>query len=163
MAENAIIRNATIEDLLDIQRLSQKLVEYEFYNCGNNVMNLDWSFSENGKDFFEREILYNVVIVAEINHKCVGYISGSINENEPWYNVQIAYIHNFFVEEEYRNIGIGKALNNEFKNRCLSANIHHIRVSTLSANNCALKFYSKRGFQLYVNQLIYIEQVMTNV
>ncbi|MCL2383704.1 MAG: GNAT family N-acetyltransferase [Oscillospiraceae bacterium] len=155
--ENLVIRKAEIQDLMNVQSLSQELMEYEVANLDNGILDLDWSLNDKGKEYFENQILSNIVYVAQIDDKCIGYISGNLNENEPWYNVQIAYIYNLYVVETYRSNGIGKLLIDEFRKSCLSKDIHHINVTTLSNNDKAIKFYNKYNFKTYNTQLICID------
>lgn len=104
-----IIKKATINNLKDIQELNHRLFEKEFTDF-DNTLNLDWTFSETGEDYFIEHITDadNCVFIAIINTKIVGYLAGSLNE-ENSYRIPFncAELENMFILDTYRNQGIG--------------------------------------------------------
>lgn len=151
--DNIIIRKAKIEDLKDVQVLRDILFKYEIEKLDNHITDVTWTFSKDGEEdliyFINEQILY----VAEINNKIVGYICGEMLPKKEWNLFQIAEIINLCVKEEYRNMKIGTLLINKFKEVCKEKNIKHISVATLS-NNDAIKFYNKNGFSIHSVQML---------
>lgn len=151
------IRKATINDLRNIQLLSQALIEYEYKNLNNYIINLDWSISAEGEENFKNLIQNNFVYIAECEGKIVGYVCGKIYKKLAWHTVQLAELINLYVLDEYRRKGIGTKLINEFKKYCSENNIKNIEVSTLSNNFDSMNFYKLNGFDNYTSLLIYRE------
>lgn len=147
---NIKIRKANLNDLKDIQGLSQKLIEYENSICKNYyTISLDWSFSNDGKKFFEEAIENYYVYVAEVNDKIVGYMTGYICNHDSSKNYKAMELSNLFVLEEYRNFGIGTQFINIFKKLCKENNINYFKVFVLSDNGDSIKFYKKHGLYVY--------------
>ena len=143
--EGLIIRNATINDLLNIQKLNKILFELE-YNNFDSTLDINWSMSNEGKNYFENAINNNVVLVAILDDKIVGYLVGSLN-TEYSYNKNIqAELDNMCILEEYRKLGIGKQLFLEFKKICKKNNISELKVIASYDNLNAIKFYKNNGF-----------------
>ena len=78
------IRKANINDLNSIQVLNNNLFDLEFNNF-DDTLKQGWPFEKEGKEYFEYMIKNEIVFVAEIKEKIVGYLAGSICE-------QISYI-----------------------------------------------------------------------
>ena len=143
--EGLIIRNATINDLLNIQKLNKILFELE-YNNFDSTLDINWPMSNEGKNYFENAINNNVVLVAVLDDKIVGYLVGSLN-TEYSYNKNIqAELDNMCILEEYRKLGIGKQLFLEFKKICKKNNISELKVIASYDNLNAIKFYKNNGF-----------------
>ena len=53
-----------------------------------------------------------------------------------------------YIADEYRRLGIGTFLMDEFKKYCKEKNMQNIKV-TASANSRAIQFYIKNGFEDY--------------
>ncbi|MCX8074542.1 MAG: GNAT family N-acetyltransferase [Clostridia bacterium] len=152
---NLVLRKAEIDDILDIQKLSQELFEYEYHELDNKIINMEWSLSKDGEDNFKNLIEDHFVYVAEYNDNIVGYVCGKILKKQSWLNVQFSELINLYVKKDYRNNDIGKKLVSEFKNFCKENDIHHIKLCTLSSNINAIEFYKLNGFKSYDNILVY--------
>lgn len=143
--DSLIIRGATIDDLLDIQKLNKVLFELE-YNNFDSTLDINWSMSSEGKDYFENAINNNVVLVAVLDDKIIGYLVGSLNTQYS-YNKNIqAELDNMCILEEFRKLGIGKQLFLEFKKICKNNNISELKVVTSYDNLSAINFYKSNGF-----------------
>lgn len=120
--EDLIIRNAAINDLLDIQKLNKILFELE-YNNFDSTLNTSWPMSNEGEKYFKSAINNDVVLVAVLDDKIVGYLVGSLNTGYS-YNKNIqAELDNICILEKYRKLGIGKQLFLKFKKNCENNNI----------------------------------------
>ncbi len=113
-----VIRKATLEDLKVVQDLNYKLFDFEHKNF---------------------------VWVAIDNDKIIGYLAG-IMKSYNSINAKSAEVDNFYIEEEYRRLGIGKRLVNEYKEYCKSKGIDTIYVTANAKNKNARSFYQASGF-----------------
>lgn len=139
------IRRATIEDLEYIQELNYKLFELE-YNNFDPALNMNWTFSQIGENYFRKSIENDTVWVAIDNNKVIGYLAGSIQNKPSYVTKSLAEIDNFYIEEEYRRQGIGKSLVEEFKRDCINKGIEEIKVTANAKNVNAKAFYQNNGF-----------------
>lgn len=145
------IQKATIENLRDIQNLNLKLFEKE-YKEYDKLLNCNWTFSEEGTQYFKDKILQknNCSLVAVEKDKVVGYLVGGVTKGETYRNLpKMAELEDTFVLEEYRNLGIGTKLYEEFVKWCKSNGVKIITVQATAENNKAINFYRKNGFKDY--------------
>lgn len=143
--EDLIIRSATIDDLLNIQKLNKILFELE-YNNFDSTLDTSWPMSNEGEEYFKNAINNNIVLVSVLDDKIVGYLVGSLNTGYS-YNKNIqAELDNMCILEECRKLGIGKQLFLEFKKICKKNNISELKVVASYDNLNAIKFYKNCGF-----------------
>lgn len=90
-----------------------------------------------------------IVYVAEIKEKLVGYLAGSICEKISYIKETFAELDNMCIDDQYRRLGIGTLLINEFKKYCKENNIQNIKVTASAKNSRAIQFYMKNGFEDY--------------
>ena len=138
------IRNAEIKDLKAVQELNNQLFELELANFDKNLIK-GWSFSNEGKAYFENAIKNSLVIVAEIDDIIVGYLLAE-EIQIPYYSFKIAELCNMCVDENYRKQGIGRALYENFEIYYKSKNIDKFMVTASFKNESAKNFYKKMGF-----------------
>ena len=148
------IRKANINDLIHIQNLNNSLFDLE-YNNYDSTLKLGWPFEKDGEEYFIDRIKNNLIFVAEINGKIVGYLAGSILEEISYSVETFAELDNMYIDTNYRGYGIGSKLINEFKNYCKNIGIENIKVTAYSENKQAINFYMKNGFQDYNTTLIF--------
>lgn len=86
------------------------------------------------------------ILVAEENHKILGYLYGYRKENDITIHLQEAKLDALYVKEEYRNQHIADALIIEFKKWVKDQNISFVDVGVCSLNTKAKKLYSKHQF-----------------
>jgi len=148
MEKTFTIRRAKIEDLDEILRLNFELFKKENkeYDPG---LNLDWTYGP-GKKIFSDSVKSddNFVAVAVNNNKIVGYLRGSLFRLS-WKNGCGAELDSMFVEEKYRNQGIGKQLGLEFIEWCKQKKIDYIAVRASEKNKAGMDFYKQIGFKDY--------------
>ena len=58
------IREATLDDVADIQALTKKLFVHEISEGYSDNLDSNWSFSEEGKKEIKKELLQRKVVVA---------------------------------------------------------------------------------------------------
>ena len=127
MDEKITIRKANIEDLQQIQNLNKLLFELEFEN---------YDSTENG-----------ITLVAIIDGEIAGYLIGSLNTQNTYNKYKQAELDNMCILEEYRKLGIGSRLFEEFKTICKENDIKELKVVASYKNTNAINFYKKNGFE----------------
>ena len=146
-----IIREAKIDDLKRIQYLSQEFIEYEERIVKNEYMtSLDWALSDSGYENYRKNILNDYLYVVCIDEEIIGYMSCWINKKEDWDKHRVVEIGNIYVQEEYKNHGVGTDLINIAKKICKDNNIKFLEVKVLYDNVSAQKFYEKNNLNKYM-------------
>ena len=146
------IELATIENLKEIQRLSQMQFENELLNGFDTTLNSDWSFSEGGNNYYEKSIIEDnrCVFVAFVDNKVIGYLEGEINDSGSNRTLsKIAELNYMFVAEEYRGMGIGAKLYLAFIDWCKEKGVERLRTEASAKNTAAINFYRRNGFVDY--------------
>lgn len=146
--EKVIIRKAELADLNSIQKLNDNLFDLEFNNF-DDTLKREWALEKEGQEYFEDMIKNEIVFVAQIEGKIVGYLAGSICEQISYITETFAELDNMCIDDEYRRYGIGTLLMNEFKKYCKEKNMQNIKVTASAKNNRAIQFYRKNGFEDY--------------
>ena len=142
------IRKATIKDLNMIRKLNNSLFELE-YNNFDDTLKLNWPMEQEGEEYFTDMINNEIVLVAQVDDKVVGYLAGSICEPISYITETFAELDNMCINDEYMRCGIGTLLMQKFKEYCREKNIQNIRVTASAKNNRAIQFYIKNGFEDY--------------
>ena len=142
------IRKATIDDLFTIQSLNNKLFEYEMDRDLDKYIP-GWAFGKESADYFSDLIKNQFVVIAEIGGKPVGYLAGSIYQDDSYsyYDGKTADLDNTFIEEEYRRYGIGSKFMNAFIEWCKQNDVKRIFVTATIGNDNTIAFYKKHGFK----------------
>lgn len=146
--EKVIIRKAGLEDLTSIQKLNDNLFDLEFNNF-DDTLKREWALEKEGQEYFEDMIKNEIVFVAQIEDKIVGYLAGSICEQISYITETFAELDNMCIDDEYRRFGIGTLLMDEFKKYCKEKNMQNIKVTASAKNSRAIQFYMKNGFEDY--------------
>jgi len=95
-----------------------------------------------------------LIFVAEIDNKIVGYISFSIEKNDPWFKIKkYGFIDNTYTDIMYRRQGIAKKLIEFAENYFRKRGISHIMLKTTLQNEIAQKTWEHFGYkkELYVH------------
>ena len=146
--EKVIIRKAGLEDLTSIQKLNDNLFDLEFNNF-DDTLKREWALEKEGQEYFEDMIKNEIVFVAQIEDKIVGYLAGSICEQISYIKETFAESDNMCIDDKYRRFGIGTLLIDEFKKYCKEKNMQNIKVTASAKNSRAIQFYIKNGFEDY--------------
>lgn len=142
---NVVIRNATLNDLYEIQILNNELFKLEKENFDSTLVE-NWPMTKEGEKYFKVLITEAYVIVAVLNNKIIGYLAGSLNEKGAYEEIQYGEVNNMFIKSDCRGYGIGKLLINKFKKYCVSCGIKNLIVTASAKNTNAIEFYKKNGF-----------------
>ena len=109
----------------------------DLYQCDYNVK----------IKFGENEFYYKILK----DEKIIGFIGLDLKDNEIL-NSHTLYINRFYIEEEFRNLGIGKNVINQVieiakdMNRDLELDVY--------GNNPAIHLYEKMGFKVHSKNMI---------
>ena len=144
--ENIIIKKANIDDLYEIQKLNKELFELEFKNFDSTLI-FDWPLTQEGKKYFENAIRNDIVLVACVDGKIVGYLAGTLYSQYSYNNIVQAELDNMCIMNEYRKLGIGSKLFEKFKKICKENKINEIKVVASYNNLNAIEFYKRNGFK----------------
>ena len=146
------IRLATIENLEEIQRLSKLQFENELHNGFDTTLNSEWSFSEDGENYYKKSIIEDdrCVFVAFVDNKVIGYLEGEINESGSNRALsKLGELNYMFISEECRGMGIGANLHQAFVGWCKQKGVVRLRTEASAKNSSAINFYRKNGFVDY--------------
>lgn len=143
------VRPATLDDLADIQRLNHDLFIHD--NHFNHDLNVEWPYT-GGEQYFrdcitKPERLTSIVAIE--NDQIVGYLNARIQEVHGIYIGLRAEIENMCVEKTDRGNGVGTLLIDEFKQWAKEKGADRLMVEAFSANDGAIRFYKKNGFEPY--------------
>lgn len=140
------IRRASLKDVKTLNLLFQKLLEYERENYDKNIKD-----NLNVNSYFNKKLeeIDNIVLVAEVNKVIVGYLFGYIDKTNKIKKELEASINSIYVDGNYRNIGIGTSLINNFIDDVKKENVKYIYIDNLLDNNIARYLYNKLGFYVF--------------
>ena len=144
--DNISIRKANMADLFEIQKLNKDLFELEYNNFDSTLIE-DWPLTQEGKEYFENAIKNDIVLVACVDGKIVGYLAGTLNSQYSYNNSIQAELDKMCIMSEYRKLGIGSKLFEEFKKICKGNKINEIKVVASYNNLNAIEFYKRNGFK----------------
>ena len=140
------IRNASLDDISDICKLSEELgyinLEHEIKERLNYILN-------------SNEHLVVVAFLSDM--KIVGWIH--IFEAQRVESGKFAEIGGFVVKKEYRNIGIGKKLLKAAEEWTLKKKLPKLRIRSKIEREDAKKFYLKMGFSITKKQRVFDKKI----
>ena len=143
MLDKLIIRRANDNDCAILNKLFESLLIYERIYFDKNIKN-----DLNINSYFEKRINDNnfVIFVASIDNIVIGYINGYIDgDNKIKIEIE-AIIQSIYIEDNYRNKGIGTKLINEFVKYVKEMGVKYILIDNFIQNESARYLYNKLGF-----------------
>jgi ribosomal protein S18 acetylase RimI-like enzyme len=90
-------------------------------------------------------IRYGKFIVAQLKKN--GKIIGACEILREWKEVRIAFIHTFYIDNEYRAQGIGKKLLKDSLDILRDENFEQVELTVDAENKAAVKLYKGYGFK----------------
>jgi ribosomal protein S18 acetylase RimI-like enzyme len=97
----------------------------------------------------------SVFLVAEHDARLVAFLIGAVEEEIPIYRLkEFGFIHDLWVEEEYRHEGIARQMVMLAIERFNQAGVHQIRLDTAAANEPARKLFASCGFRLSTMEML---------
>jgi ribosomal protein S18 acetylase RimI-like enzyme len=146
---NFEIKEATLDDVTAIQTLNKELFEHEFNEGFDDNLDLNWSFSEEGKAEITERITskeQSCGFIVKMNNEPVGYLIGRILEDETGRaDTRYADLEHMAVTAKYRGNNIGEKLVQEFKNWVKAKGLKIIKTNVSYKNEAAIRFYKKVG------------------
>lgn len=146
----AVVRKAELKDTKDANNLLTLLIR--------NEKQYDPSINENCviSRFYEDMISNdsNILLVAEIDNKIIGYLYGYIVDNGNTYLDKVSKLDALYIIKEYRKNKIATKLINEFKSWSLKNGVKYIELQVLNDNTSAVNLYKKEGFRSFKSTLI---------
>ncbi|MEJ1932759.1 GNAT family N-acetyltransferase [Nostoc sp. NIES-2111] len=99
----------------------------------------------------------SVFLVADNQEQLIAFIVATVEQEIPIYRTkEFAFIHDLWVEPEYRKQGIAKQIVEQTIERLRQIGVEQIRLDTATANEAARKLFTSCGFRLST-----IEMLMT--
>ncbi len=91
----------------------------------------------------------SVLLVGEVDNRLAGFLVAGIETNIPIYRLtEFAFIHDVWVEPEFRRQGVAGALVDEAIQRFKDIGIRQVRLETAAANEDARRLFASRGFRV---------------
>lgn len=145
-----MIRLATKDDSRRIGELWLEMIT--FHQQFDDLM---FNASENGAEYYQQSIYHRLddlntrVLVAEIDGVVVGYVLGMIADItvEFFLPLRSGFLADIYVQEDFRNQGIGKALVERLALWFQSQDIKHFEWHVASRNKAAIRFWESIGGQ----------------
>ncbi len=151
-----IYRAATAEDVPQVQLLVKKICtlhqswdakRFGYKPCPEEIYR-DW-LVDRAND--ERSPFF----VAERDGRLVAYLVGSIEVEIPIYWItECGWIHDLWVDEEYRHEGIARQLLMLSVEVFKKAGASQVRLQTAEANDVGRQFFSSLGFRVCTREML---------
>jgi GNAT superfamily N-acetyltransferase len=88
------------------------------------------------------------LFVAECEERTIGFVSGELRESSPTFSPKTwASVDDVFVEPDYRNLGVGRALVESVKSWAKERGADGVSLQVAAANERGRKFYEDLGFR----------------
>lgn len=145
------IRKATIDDLETVQSFNTKLGTQE-HNDFDLTVNPAFASTTSGERYLRNNIVNDerLTLVALDDNIPIGYITGGIERVGEYRTIpSMVEIDNVWIEEMYRNRGVGKELITQFETWARERGVDRMRVIASHKNQRAIQFYTREGFQEY--------------
>jgi ribosomal protein S18 acetylase RimI-like enzyme len=147
-------RKAKKEDLEAIMELNKQLADYhrkidKYYKPSSGTRK---SFKKHLSNIIQKNTVK--ILVAEDDERVIGYFVGSI-EKAKHYVVpeKIGRISAAFVEEKYRELGIGKKMFDELIKWFKRNKIKHVELSVDSRNETSIRTWQNFGFKEFMKKM----------
>jgi ribosomal protein S18 acetylase RimI-like enzyme len=96
-----------------------------------------------------------VFLVAEREGRLVAFLIGDVEDEIPIYRVrEFGFIHDVWVEEEYRHEGIGRQMVMLAIEQFRQVGVPQVRLDTALANEAARKLFASCGFRISTMEMI---------
>jgi ribosomal protein S18 acetylase RimI-like enzyme len=136
------IRKTIKNDLKECERISQvSELDIDYYGNKPNAKYL-------------REFLGPLFLLAEDSGKVVGYVCGEENK------AKVVSLNILVVDKNYRGLGIGKLLVNEFIKKAKRMKYKDVYLLSPKWNKKTLNFYRKLGFFEMKNYAYFTKEII---
>ncbi len=149
-----IIREFTHRDTSTIEKL---MSEFEDYLVAIDDVRFIRPFTDNGREYtalrlekIEKE--NGVILLAEDNAVVVGMVVGVMDEQDRVSVLEegerkYARVIDLYVQEQYRNKGVGKQLIQAVENYFKEKGVAVLTIGVLAPNTHAYEFYKRSGYR----------------
>lgn len=97
----------------------------------------------------------DLCLVAEINDQLIGFLIATIEQEIPIYRLkQYAFIHDLWIEAEYRRDGIAKQMVQQTIAYFQQLGITQIRLDTAHPNETARRLFAACGFRVSTIEML---------
>ena len=97
----------------------------------------------------------SIFLVAADQARIVGYLISTIEEEIPIYKLkQFGFIHDMWVEPEFRGRGIGRHLVDTAVARFAELGVTQVRLDTARANEAARRLFESCGFRVSTMEML---------
>jgi ribosomal protein S18 acetylase RimI-like enzyme len=97
----------------------------------------------------------DLCLIAEVDQQQIGFLIGTIEQEVPIYHLQeYAFIHDLWIEPEYRRGGIAKQLVQQAIAHFRQLGIAQIRLDTVRVNEAARQLFADCGFRISTIEML---------
>jgi ribosomal protein S18 acetylase RimI-like enzyme len=97
----------------------------------------------------------SVFLVAAAPQRLAGFLIGTVESSIPIYRIkQFGFIHDLWVEEDYRHEGIGRQLAIVAVERFAVMGVRQVRLDTAAANDAARALFTTCGFRPSATEML---------
>lgn len=96
-----------------------------------------------------------VFLVSEDEENLVGFLIATVEQEIPIYRLQeFAFIHDIWVEPEYRQQGVARRMVILAIERCQQIGVKQIRLDTAAINEAARRLFASCGFRISTIEML---------
>lgn len=148
--DQTIIRKATEDDLEELYRFEQGVIEAE--RPYDPTLKKEFIHYYDLKEMITASHIE--IIVAQFENKIIGSGYARIEKGKPYLrHIHHAYLGFMYVHPEYRGKGINKKIIDALKNWALSKNVKEFRLEVYFNNTSAIRAYEKIGFSKHMIEM----------
>ena len=155
--DQPLIRAATISDLKEVCEKWWKLLDHQGPTGDGAPRNAENEFA--AMEFLRKRIIRKLVFMAELDQKNIG-IASITAENSPLEGAPVIWnIADVWVDEDWRNMGIGRKLVHHCEQHAIDQGADEVRLTVHPSNDSVVAFYQRIG---YTTQLLKLTKRFTN-
>ncbi|MEA4973723.1 MAG: GNAT family N-acetyltransferase [Candidatus Metalachnospira sp.] len=142
-------RNCSIEDLNELQSISQAAYTEAFHNLLDNEDVDEYVKSKYSLDNLKKELkdISNHFLFLDTDDKTVGYMKYSLKASS-------LEIDRLYILKKYKGMGAGSKFMNKAEDLLILNNKKVLTLGVLEMNKPAISFYTKRGFLRYSDDMV---------
>lgn len=144
MMTGVLIRAARLEELPELQRFEQAIVNAE--------RPFDPTLRPTGVRYYDIEAILRspdaLFAVAELDNELIGCGFARIEAAKPFLDHEHhAYLGLMYVDPRHRGRGVNQCIVEELKNWCRARQVYELKLDVYAGNQSAVRAYEKAGFE----------------
>jgi GNAT superfamily N-acetyltransferase len=151
-----LIRPATLDDVPAVLPMVAKICAlHETWD------NAKYGFLPNPEQGYERWLKRlatqerSVFLVAEDEGRLLGFVVATVEKEIPVYRLEeYAFVHDLWVEAEYRKQGVARELVMQTVERFQNLGVKQIRLDTVAINEAARRLFASCGFRISTIEML---------